>query len=197
VLAAAVASAGITAIASLAILGIDPWREWLALMLGPSPSYQRWLQVGRLNGQSAYTEAILLGLPPGIATLIQNLAIVLCAAVVWWCFRASRMPRDKQLASLLTAAILAAPHVSNYDAVMVAVAVLLFLCRALEEGFRFGDTIVIVIVWNIELLDPPQLIRWGLVTPLVLCLFLAVVIARGIRPPWPAGWMCTPDELRA
>lgn len=183
VLAAAVASAGVTALASLAVLGTDPWRAWLTLMLGSSPSYQRWLQVGRLKGQSAYTEAILLGTSPGTAMLIQDLAIVLCAALVWWCFRASRMPRDLQLAVLLTAAILAAPHVSNYDAVMVAVAVLLFLCRALRDGLRFGDTILIVIVWTIELLDPPQVIRWGLVTPLVLCVFLAVVIARGIRPP--------------
>jgi len=80
---------------------------------------------------------------------------------------------------LLTATTLAAPHVSNYDAVMVAVAVLLFLCRALEDGFRFGDSILIIVVWSIELLDPPRVIPPGLITPLVYCLFLAALIARG------------------
>ena len=67
----------------------------------------------------------------------------------------------------------------NYDAVMVTVAVSLYLCRALRDGFRFGDAILIVAAWSIELVDPPLLTAWALLTPFVYCLFLAAVIARG------------------
>lgn len=179
VLAGAIASASLLTLVSLAVFGIEPWRQWLTLMLGSSPQYQQWLPLGRLNGQSIYTEAVLLGAAPGIASAIQNLVILLCAIVVWWTFRTSSMRRDLQLAVLLTMTILAAPHVSNYDAVMVTVAVSLFLCRALEDGFRHGDAMLIIVVWSIEILDPPLIIRWGLVTPLVLALFAAAVIARG------------------
>jgi hypothetical protein len=179
VLASALAAAALLALLSLAVVGIEAWREWLSLMLGPSPLYQHWLQFGRLNGQSAYTEAFLLGAPARAASVAQAVATALCAALVWWCFRRSGLSRDLRLMVLLTAVILAAPHVSNYDAVMVAVAVSLFLCRALQDGFRPGDAMLIVVTWSIELINPPQMIRWGLLTPLVLCVFLAAVIARG------------------
>jgi len=179
VLASTILVATLLALVSAVVFGLEPWRQWLTLMLGPSPLYQQWLQVGRLNGQSAYTDAFLIGAPAAVASVIQDLVTLLCAAVVWWCFRASRMRRDLQLAVLLTATIIGAPHVSNYDAVMVALAVSLFLCRGLEDGFRFGDAMLIVIVWSLELLDPPILFRWGLATPLVLCVFIAVVIVRG------------------
>ena len=179
VLASAVATAALFALASAAVFGLEPWREWLSLMLRPNPAFEHWLQVGRLMGQSAYTEAVLLGVPAHAASLCQAAATLACAGLVWWCYRYSGMRRDLQLAVLLTATVLAAPHVSNYDAVMVSVAVLLFLCRALDDGFRFGDSILIIVVWSIELLDPPQVIPPGLITPVVYCLFLAAVIARG------------------
>jgi alpha-1,2-mannosyltransferase len=179
VLASALGVACLLALTSAAVFGLEPWREWLMLMLRPNPLYEHWLQFGRLNGQSAYTEAVLLGAPPGFASLLQAVATLACAALVWWCFRLSGLGRDLQLAVLLTATILAAPHVSNYDAVMVAVAVSLFLCRVLDDGLRIGDAILIIAVWSIELLNPPQVFRCGLVTPLVYCLFLVALIARG------------------
>lgn len=179
VLVSATATVCVFALASVVVLGVEPWREWLTLMLGPSTMYQHWLQFGRLNGQSAYTEVFLLGAPPAVASLMQGLVTLCCAIVVWRCFRPHCMRRDMQLAVLLTATILGAPHVANYDAVMVTVAISLFFCRVLEDGFHFGDAALIVAVWSIELLDPPSVMRWGLITPLILGLFLAVVIARG------------------
>jgi hypothetical protein len=179
VLAGALGVACLFAVTSAVLLGPEPWRAWLMLMLRPNPLYEHWLQFGRLNGQSAYTEAVLLGVPANFASLLQVVVTLACAALVWWCFRLSELRDDLRLVVLLTATILAAPHVSNYDAVMVTVAVSLFLCRVLEDGFRFGDAVLIIAVWSIELLDPPQIFRWGLVTPLVYGLFLLAVIARG------------------
>ncbi len=177
-LSSMIATVTVFALAALAVLGSEAWRRWLMLMLRPSALYQHWLQFGRLNGQSAYTDAVLLGVPVGTASILQALATLSCAVLVWWCFRVSGMRRDMQLAVLLTATILAAPHVANYDAVMITVAVSLFLCRALDDGFRFGDTWLIIIVWSIELLNPPQLVRVGLITPVVFWLFIAAMIAR-------------------
>jgi len=179
VFASAMATASLLALVSLAVFGSEAWQEWLELMLGPSPLYQHWLQFGRLNGQSAYTDAVLLGAPENIASGLQAVVTALCAILVWWCYKFSSLRRDMKLVVLLTATILAAPHSSNYDAVMVTVAVSLYLCRAVEDGFRFGDLSMIIIVWSIELLNPPQMLRWGLVTPLVLCVFLAMVSLRG------------------
>ena len=197
-LASAIATAGLLALASLATFGIEPWREWLTLMLGQGALYQQWLLIGRNGGQSIYTDACLSGASAGVANLLQGVVTLSCAALVWWCFRFSGMRRDLRIALLLTATILAAPHVAPYDAVMLTLAVSLFLCRAVKDGFRHGDVMLIVAVWGTELLNPPILIRWGLVTPLVLCAFIAVLIARGrsdtavragtpIRSP--AGWM--------
>ena len=171
--------ATLLAAVSVALLGLEPWRVWLGAMLGQSPEYTKWLAVGRLYGQSAYAEAILLGLSARAAGFVQFAATLGCAALVWWTFARSRLPRDLRLCVLLTATVLAAPHVSNYDAVMVTVAVLLFLCRALEDGFNLGDAILVVVVADIELLDPPILLGFGLVTPLVYYLFIAVIVGRG------------------
>ena len=179
VLGSALATACVLAIASAVIFGVEPWREWLTLMAGPSQEYRHWVQFGRLNGQSIYTEAILLGASAGTANFVQGSATLLCATLVWWCSRSCCVQRDMQLALLLTTAVLAAPHVSNSDTVMVTVAVSLYLCRALREGICVWDAILIIAVWNIEWFNPPQIFRLGLITPLVFTLFVAAVIARG------------------
>jgi alpha-1,2-mannosyltransferase len=178
VLACTFATAALLALGSLAAFGLQTWRQWLTLMLAPNPQYRHWLQFGRLNGQSAYSDATLLGASPATANVVQLLVTLSCAALVWWCFARSKRQPDLKLAVLLTATILAAPHVSNYDAVMVAVAVGLYLCWALRRGFAAGDTLLIVVVSSIELLNPPQMVRLGLITPLVLCALLAAVMAR-------------------
>jgi len=181
-LASAVAAAILLTLTSFLILGLAPWQEWLTLLLRPNLEYEHWLKVGRLNGQSVYAEAVLLGLSVGVARLMQAIAVLLSAALVWWTFRTSGIRYNLQVAILLTATILAAPHVSNYDAVMVTVAASFFLCDTIDNGARFGDTILFLIVWGIELLDPPMMFRLGLVTPLVYCLFTATLIARGTTP---------------
>ncbi len=81
VLVSATATVCVFALASVVVLGVEPWREWLTLMLGPSTMYQHWLQFGRLNGQSAYTEVFLLGAPPAVASSCR--ALLLCAVLSW------------------------------------------------------------------------------------------------------------------
>jgi alpha-1,2-mannosyltransferase len=177
-LAGAAASALLLAFFSLVVFGLDAWRGWVALMTVPSDLYNAWNIVGRLHGQSVYTCVALLGASPAVANAAQAIAIVLAAGGVYWCFRQA-VPHELQLMMLLAATMLSAPHVFNYDGVMLDIAASLLLCRALNDGFRFGELIVIPLTWVNPLINPPILFPVGLITPLVIGLFMACIIARG------------------
>ncbi|MFO1026642.1 MAG: glycosyltransferase family 87 protein, partial [Acetobacteraceae bacterium] len=123
VLAAMASTLVLLTLASVGIVGTAPWHEWFSLILWPNPDFRRWMEFGRMWGQSAYTDAVLLGAPTSVANAWQGVVTLASAVLVWWCYRRSALPDDLRLAVLLTATILAAPHVSNYDAVMVTVAV--------------------------------------------------------------------------
>jgi hypothetical protein len=176
-LAAAAATALLLTLASLALFGAEAWRAWLALMLGPSELYQDWLVQGRLNGQSVYACAALLGASPALANAIQAAAAIFAGLAVYWSYRRA-MPEELRVAIVLAATVLAAPHVIGYDAIMLASAATLLLSRAIDSGFRFGDSILIILVWLSPLANPPSVFRLGLMTPLVIALFIASVIAR-------------------
>jgi hypothetical protein len=172
---AAAAALGFT---SLAVFGIKPWCVWGGLMINPPTEfYQNWLRWGRLHGESVYTNLALLGTSPQFANAGQAAALVLAGGCVWWCFRRP-IPGDLRLVVLLAATVLAAPHVSNYDTVLLVVAATSLLAVALGEGFRRGELIVPMLVWMIQLFNPPDVYRVGMVTPLLTCLLIACAIAR-------------------
>lgn len=176
-LASTLATAAGVALVSLIVFGGEVWHAWFDLMLRPSAEYQAWLLAGRLNGQSVYACAALLGATPLLANLIQGLATLIAAGCVFWCFRRPA-GADLRLAILLAATFLGAPHVIGYDGVMLAMAATLLLRQAAVEGFRPGEAILIVAVWACPLINPPSVFRIGLVTPLLIALFLACAAAR-------------------
>src|SRR5207244_2338198 len=121
-LATMILSAAIMMLASVAAFGIEPWRGWIEWFTAAPPEiYQTWLEAGRLHGQSIYTVLVLLGAPHAAATAGQGVATLLSAGAAWWCYR-RKMPDDLRLAVLLSATVLAAPHVTNYDTVLLVVA---------------------------------------------------------------------------
>lgn len=178
VLGAALATSAALTLLSLAAFGVAPWRQWLRLMLGQDPQFQDWLMAGRLYGQSMFTEAVLLGASHATAQAVQAASTLAAAAMVWAAFRRAATPADISFAVLLVATLIAAPHVSNYDALMLIVAATLLLGRALREGFLPGETLLLVVVFAIEALDPPKAIPAGLVTPLVLLTTIAALFRR-------------------
>ncbi len=178
VLGCCLATAAVLGLVSLAAFGPAPWLAWLTLMLRPSPQYQEWVDVGRLSGQSIYAVSVLLGGSAAAAGVLQTGASLCCAGLVWRAFRTAALTPDLRLALLLVATILAAPHVANYDAVMVTAALVLLSCRALTEGFRRGELLLIIVAAGIELLNPPRVVPLGVVTPLVLCAVLAAIMSR-------------------
>ncbi|MGH6968188.1 MAG: glycosyltransferase family 87 protein [Stellaceae bacterium] len=179
-LAAAVGAALLLAAASVALFGFEPWHAWFALMTEPSALYDRWRVIARLNGQSVYTYASLLGAPVVVANFVQALTAIAAAGCVWWCHRRP-MADDLRLAVLLAATLLAAPHVIDYDALLLGIAATLFFIRGYADGFRFGDVTVAVLAWASPLINPPTVFPIGFVTPLLIALFIGCAMARGRR----------------
>jgi alpha-1,2-mannosyltransferase len=171
-LAATVFSAGVLALASLAVFGFEPWRQWLEMMLSPSADYRHWLDAGRSWGVSVYACATRLGAPAIAANLVQLGATLSAAAAVFSAFR-QPLPPGRRLAVLLAAAILAAPHVSNYDLVLLAVAAGLLFRRAVEEPLPVVEAIVLCAAWLLPLINPPRAMPLGVATPLVVALIIA------------------------
>ena len=74
--------------------------------------------------------------------------------------------------------MLAAPHVIGYDAVMLAVAATFALRHALQGSFGRGETLFAAAMWLSPLINPPSLVRLGVITPLLIALFIASIGAR-------------------
>jgi alpha-1,2-mannosyltransferase len=190
----AIASAVVTALflvgASLMIFGVGPWRAWLDLMILPSAAYESWVTVGRLNGQSVYACATLLGASKAVADIFQILALLFAAGCVFWIFRRP-IGIGHQISLLLAATTLAAPHIIGYDAVMLAIASTLLLCNASEGTLRFGEAIIAVVAWLSPLVTPPSVFWPGLLTPVVICLLIGCTVLRvigGSTLPFPTIW---------
>ena len=77
------------------------------------------------------------------------------------------MRHSQRLAILLCATLLASPHVSNYDLLLLAVAALLYV-RTLPQASRPLALILPLLAWIAPLYNPPRLTPAGLITPLVL-----------------------------
>lgn len=179
-LAGAAAAAGLLALASLAVFGAEAWRDWLGLATGSSELYAGWLAAGRLQGVSVFAGATLLGASPAVANLAQAMAVVLAAACVFRVFQQSAR-RELKIAAALAGTILAAPHGSMQDGLLLGLAAAAFLAVALEDGLGFGDAVLAAALWASPLGNPPSLFRIGLLTPALVALFLARVVVKA-RP---------------
>jgi hypothetical protein len=197
-LASGAATAAILIIASVAVFGVDIWKDWAQVMVAPSVTYQKWLIAGRLNGQSVYSCAVLAGASPGVANFAQAVAAMFGGACVWWSF-SREIPTDLRIAVLLAASLLASPHVSSQDGILLGVGAVILFSRVIEDGGRFGEITIIILSWVIELFDPPIIFKLGIVTPLVIALFLAALImrARATTPGHSLLPLTEPIELSA
>jgi alpha-1,2-mannosyltransferase len=169
-------TATVMALASLAMFGAQIWQAWFELTAGVSEAYRAWLVAGRLNGQSVFACLSLLGAPTSIANIAQITAIAAAAGCVYFLFRRNTKA-ELQLSGLLSATLLAAPHASASDAVLLAVAAISFLSSMAANGLHPFRGMVALAVWVSPLFNPPSVVRIGLVTPVLILLFLACVTA--------------------
>ncbi|MGC2412384.1 MAG: glycosyltransferase family 87 protein [Stellaceae bacterium] len=188
----ALAGAGVSALAvalfSLALFGPEIWRVWFGLMTGGDAAYRAWVTSGRLNGISVFACVAWLGAPLAIANLAQWAAIAISAAFVYRAYRRPH-PGTLALAILLAATMLAAPHVSTSDAVLLALATSLFVTASGQVAPSPAQLMLAAAVWIIPLFNPPSVFRPGSFTPLLILMLLGAILARiGDEggPPAPA-----------
>ena len=166
-----IVAAGLVA-ASVAAFGLAPWQAWLGAMLDPANELHRgWTALSLLWGESVYTDAILLGAKP-YAAAAQGVAIIIAA------FAVARAPRN--LAVLLAATFLAAPHVAPYDTLLLAIAAAIFFARTLERGLWFLDLPLTLALWLAALYGAPIASPLGFAAPLLTLALLARELA---QPP--------------
>jgi hypothetical protein len=174
--AGAAASALILALASLVVFGPDIWRAWFGLMTAMDEAYAAWVANGRLNGMSVFACATWLGVPLAVANLAQWAAIAVAAAAVYRVFRRPA-PVALQLAALLAATMLAAPHSSTSDAVLLALAASLYVAAPRRSTLPRLQLTLAAAVWISPLINPPSVFRPGSLTPLLILLLLGAIIA--------------------
>jgi alpha-1,2-mannosyltransferase len=185
-LAAAAGSAALAVAASAALFGIAPWQDWLGRTLaGGAPGDAVWVEWGRLWGLSIWTCARLLGAPGWLANMAQGLAALLAAGCVWMAFRRPLAP-ERRMATLLVATLLAAPHCSPYDLMLLAAAVLLLVRELLDGEALPVSAMLLLLPWAAPLAAVPRAIPAGFAVPLLMLGMLALLF------PWRVirqeGW---------
>ena len=179
--AASLALAGLSA----ALFGPEPWTWWVGQTLGLyGTADPAWATFGRMWGNSVYTCAVLLDVPPRIASAFQAIAIAGSGLCVYLAYRSHRSA-DRKLAILLACTILAAPHSSTYDAELLAIAGVLWLAGYARPTLRQG--ILALVLWVSPFLGPPLLSPIGRVMPIAAAGFIAVALRSRPIPTYSAG----------
>ena len=127
------ATACIVTLASVAASGIEPWRVWIEWVVNPpAEAYQNYQTWNHLADESVYTNLFLVHAPAAFAKFGDSRgAPGICC--VWWSYRRERSDQ-LQLVALLAATTLAAPHVANYDMVMLSVAATVLFASGLARN---------------------------------------------------------------
>jgi alpha-1,2-mannosyltransferase len=178
----AIGATGLAA-ASVAVFGIALWQHWLALALGGYwQASAAWVEAARVWGTSVYAALFASGLPSSLANLGQAVAAIVAAALAYTAHRRP-LPHDRQIAVLLAATMLAAPHSSVVDLVLLSVAVMLWSVDALRVETALAKWTLALALWLAMLFNPPLASPPGRLTPLLILGFIALAMAgRGAEP---------------
>ncbi len=166
------------ALISLIVLGPEIWSQWFGLVFHVRQDIQYTsIEWGRLGDDSIFTIAQMLGAPTSLANVLQLLAIAVAAACVYFAFR-RKGPGDIRFAVFLTATVVAAPHVSGYDMILLAYAATTLVWNILREDIRPMAFIIPWLAWLLPMLCPPANIVTGYVAPLVMFALLGILVVR-------------------
>jgi alpha-1,2-mannosyltransferase len=173
------------AVLSIAVFGVDSWRHWLDLAQGSyADPHGKWVELGRMWGDSIYACVVAAGLPATVADITQAAGTLLAVGLVYAAFRL-RLPRDRRIAALLACTILAAPHSSLADTVLLATAAALWAGEATQTGAPLAQWTLALALWLAPLFNPPLVSPPGRLTPLIIIGFVMMTIAPAIRAMAP------------
>ncbi len=173
--AGAATGAASAAILSVAVLGTAPWFAWLGVLAGgQNPTYAAWLEAGRMWGLSVWATARVAGASGGIARALQGTASVLAGLAVYRSFRSSR-GSTRSVALLLCAVLVAAPHVSPYDLLLLDGSVLLLLSEAGSRQPVAVRRSLLLVCWATPMLAVPRDGVLGFITPAAMLTLLVAL----------------------
>jgi hypothetical protein len=141
-----------TVLLSIKIAGFDIWQSFFE----HSVPFSRSL-IERGSGPLMHMmptpvmTARLLGLETSTGYWIQSIFALYGIAGVVWAFSKDG-PRELLFASVLVGTFLVTPYVHNYDMALISVALILLFGYSEEEGFLFGEKIIIGIAWTLPLI---------------------------------------------
>ena len=171
---------------SLVMLGSGPWLSWIRFITGADANFADWAWIGRAFGQSMDAYLLVLGFSSRVADIGQIMASLTAACAVGWTFATIRDTRRRMIV-FMAMATFGAPHISNYDTILSALAAALVLTVPGGSTDK-APTILAVLVWLSALFNPPivmkllgvpALLTLSAATPPLLLLFAgATIIAR-------------------
>jgi Glycosyltransferase family 87 len=176
-LAWSILAAAALALASAALFGIDSWRHWLDLAQNSYANpHGKWVELGRMWGDSIYACLVSGGASEGFADAGQTAGTLIAIGLVYHGFRL-RLPRDRKIAVLLACTILAAPHSSLADTVLLATAAALWSSAAAQGNASLTTWTLALALWLTPLFNPPLVSPLGRLTPVLILGFIAMTIA--------------------
>jgi hypothetical protein len=140
---------------SAAVIGVREWSAWIRLASGADPRLGKLIDVVRVYDQSVHTCLRTLGADESLAGIGQILAIGLAALCIWIAFAKPFSLRDRAIV-LLCALVAGAPHVGDYDHVLLAIAVMLVLLDNSRPSRLLAG--LAAAVWLATMFNPPALI---------------------------------------
>ena len=180
-LAAAFATLGALAAASLAAFGFEPWKAFLA----HAGDARVALETGQLPWErmvTIFAAARLAGAGIGVAYLVQGLAALSAMVALAHLWREDTTMAWRG-AALALAMPLVTPFAYDYDLVVLLLPIAWLLQEGSSTGFRRGEIPLIVLAWACPVAGW-LIARWShiLVTPVVLAMFLAATLHRATAP---------------
>jgi hypothetical protein len=185
VLVSTVMSGTALVLISIPVVGIDLWVQWLRLATDIyAVGDAKWIEYGRIWGISVYACVAAAGGSETPANAAQAVAVLVTAVLTYRAFRL-RLTDNRKLAVLLAGMVLAAPHASPCDAVLLAIAAMFWISEP-ENGDRSPLKWPLALsFWLAPLFNPPLVSPVGRLTPALIVTFIALIIGR--RPRYEDG----------
>jgi hypothetical protein len=163
---------------SLAVLGADAWRGFLADSGLARAALEQGL-VGDAKMQSAFSAVRLWGGPVWLGYGVQALVAAAAAAALLWLQR--RAPKSgAQGPAMIVAALIASPFLLDYDLVILAAPLAWLLREGRRTGFRDWEKITLAAAFVLPAVSRTLASGAHLpLAPFVLAALLAVVVRRG------------------
>jgi len=153
-IAAAAATVLVLVAASLAAFGWGPW----AAFLDHLPVTQAMADQGAVpwgTMPSAYVFALSLGLPVGVARVLQAVVALFAAGCVWRVWRTRGAAFEAKAATLVAGSLLVSPYLFYYDLTWAALAVGWLAMLGRKYGFDRGEREILLFAWLAPVLMQP------------------------------------------